>query len=217
MAEVLFIDSPLTVFLPRVETQRQRKQYNGPVVLLLDGHAVHVTPRVIASAGSEKITIIQLVAHSSHMTPLDMCLRNLQDILKKEDEVKGLKGETLKMYRAITALYKSTIVQMVRWSFIRAGFLLKAQNLFGQVTVHPEGLLDRISVSEITLEEYVTPETLRPSLSTDQAACRRYQVPVPREFAVNLQTEVKQVGGVCPLYGHTEEEDSSDEEEIGTD
>jgi hypothetical protein len=58
----------------------------------------------------------------------------------------------------------------------------------GPVIVHPERVLDRTSVPEITLEEYVVPVTLRLSLSTDQAARRRYQMPAPRKFVVSLQT-----------------------------
>jgi hypothetical protein len=33
-----------------------------------------------------------------------------------------MKGETRKIYRALLAFYKSTIILMVRWSFERAGF-----------------------------------------------------------------------------------------------
>jgi hypothetical protein len=109
---------------------------------------------------------------------------------KKENKVKGLKGDTLKVYCAIAAFYKSTVVQMVRCSFMRAGFRLDA--------VHPERVPDRISISEIALEKYVTPETLRPSLSTDQPARRRHEVPAPGEFAVSLQVYIKQVSGICP-------------------
>jgi hypothetical protein len=122
MTEVLSIDWVQTVFLLWVETQRQRMHYNGPAELLLNGHAIHVTPRVIAYASSERIIIIRLVAHSSQLTQsLDVCVFGIFKIFyKKENKVKELKGETLKIYGAIAALYKFTIVQMVRGSFIRA-------------------------------------------------------------------------------------------------
>jgi hypothetical protein len=68
ITEVLFLDWLKSVFLPWTETRRQRRQYQGPIILLLDGHSTHVTPRVLASADSQRIIIIQLVAHSSHLT-----------------------------------------------------------------------------------------------------------------------------------------------------
>jgi hypothetical protein len=64
MAEFLFIDWLQTFSLLSVETRRQQVHYDGPVVFLLDGHTTHATPRIIASAGSERIIIIQLLAHS---------------------------------------------------------------------------------------------------------------------------------------------------------
>jgi hypothetical protein len=56
-------------------------------------------------------------------------------LYKKENKVKGLKGETLKIYRAFAALDKSAIIPMVRWIFIRAGFRLNPHNLFAPGTL----------------------------------------------------------------------------------
>jgi hypothetical protein len=53
-------------------------------------------------------------------------------LYKTESKVKGLKGETLKIYRALAAFHKSTIIPMVRWSFVRAGFRRNPNNLFLQ-------------------------------------------------------------------------------------
>jgi hypothetical protein len=74
--------------------------------------------------------------------------------------------------------------------------------------------MERISLPEISLQEYVEPETLGPSLRADRTAGKRFQIPAPHEFAVSLQTSVKRVGGTCPLCGRCEEEDSLEEEEI---
>jgi hypothetical protein len=52
VTEVLFGDRLKTIFLWWRETRRQRMLFQGPVRLLLEGHATHVTPRVLASAGS---------------------------------------------------------------------------------------------------------------------------------------------------------------------
>jgi hypothetical protein len=87
---------------------------------------------------------------------------------------------------------------MVRWNFVPPGFQLNPDNHFAPVTLHPEILIERISLPEILLQEYVEPETLRPPLRTDRAARKRFQIPAPRELAVSLQTYVKGVGGTCP-------------------
>jgi hypothetical protein len=63
------------------------------------------------------------------------------------------------------------------------------------------------------LHEYVELETLRPPLRTDRAARKRFQIPAPYEFAVSFHTYVKRIGCDCPLCGHSEEEDSLEEEE----
>jgi hypothetical protein len=109
-------------------------QYQDPDILLLDGRATHVTPRVLASAGSQRTIIIQLVAPSPHLTQfLDFCVFRIFKVLyKKENEVKGLKGDTLKIYRVLAPFYKFTIIPTVRWAFVRAGFRLNPDNLLLQ-------------------------------------------------------------------------------------
>jgi hypothetical protein len=38
-----------------------KTEYSGKIVLIVDDHVIHVTPRVIAFAGSQKLPLIQLV------------------------------------------------------------------------------------------------------------------------------------------------------------
>jgi hypothetical protein len=45
------------------------------------------------------------------------------------------------MYRVLLAFYKATIVPMVKWSFLRAGFRLNPDNLMDPVTVIPSQIL----------------------------------------------------------------------------
>jgi hypothetical protein len=107
-----------------------------------------------------------------------LCVFGVFKILyKREDKVKGLKGETLKIYRALAAFYKSTIIPTVRWSFLPAGFQLRPDNLFAPVTLHPEIFIKRISLPEISLQEYVEPGTLGPPPGTDRAACKQSKIP----------------------------------------
>jgi hypothetical protein len=56
----------------------------------------------------------------------------------KKDEVKRMKGETLKIYHAIAGFYNATLISMLRWSFICAGFYLNPDNPFAPLTVNTE-------------------------------------------------------------------------------
>jgi hypothetical protein len=116
ITEVLFIDWLQNVFLPRVSHIRERTKCQGKMVLILDDRATHVTLRVIASAGSQRLSLIRLVPHSSHVAqPLDLCVFGLfETIYYKERKSKAMKGETEKMYRALFGFYKGTVIPMVR-------------------------------------------------------------------------------------------------------
>jgi hypothetical protein len=93
---------------------------------LIGGYASHITPRVVAYVSSQRIILIRLVAHSSHISQsLDLCVFSRFKILyKKEYQTPRLKEEMLKIYRAILAFYNAMIIPIVRWSFLWAGFHL---------------------------------------------------------------------------------------------
>jgi hypothetical protein len=104
---------------------------------LIDDHETHITSRVVASASSQQIILIKLVPHSSHVSqPLNLCVfRVFKMLYKREQKTKGMKGDTMKIYRGLLAFYKATIIPMVRWSFLRAGFRLNQNDLFALLTV----------------------------------------------------------------------------------
>jgi hypothetical protein len=52
VTEILFIDSLQNLFIPRNAALRAQMDYAGPVILLIDDHATHITPRVVVFAGS---------------------------------------------------------------------------------------------------------------------------------------------------------------------
>jgi hypothetical protein len=68
----------------------------------------------------------------------DLCAFGIFKFLyRTENKVKGMKGDILKIYRAIPAFYRATIIPMVRWNFISAGFRLHPNSLFVLLTVIP--------------------------------------------------------------------------------
>jgi hypothetical protein len=126
ITKVLFIDSLDTIFLARISELRWKFDYDGPSILIVDGHSRHVTPRMIAVCGARNVIMIRPVAHSSHLAePLDLCVFGLFKIFyRKERRSKGMKGETRKISRVLLAFYKNMIIPMIQWSFKRAGFRL---------------------------------------------------------------------------------------------
>jgi hypothetical protein len=212
---MLFIDWLERQFIPKNDELRRKIKYDGPIILLVDGHASHITSRVLPDAASQRIIVITLVAHSSHVSqPLDLCIFGIFKMLyQRESKTHELKGETLTIYRAILAFYTATIIRMVRWRFIRDGFRSNPNNLFTPLAVTPADVLAGIAMPEVTLEECVFASTTESALQAGRAANRRAPIPKPTDFAVNLKAYVDKVGGPCPLCGHTEIEEDGGKEE----
>jgi hypothetical protein len=96
---------------------------------------------------------------------VDLCVLGIFKVLyKRENKVKGLKREILKIYRDLAAFYKSTMIPMAPWSVVRARFPFTPENFSAPVTLHPEIVIERSSLPEISLQEYVEPEASRPPL-----------------------------------------------------
>jgi hypothetical protein len=164
--------------------------------------------------------MITLIAHSLHLAqPLDLCFFGLFKIFyRKERQSKGMKGETRKIYRTLLAFYKSTIIPMVQWSFERADFRLNFDNILSPLTVDPTPVLNRLDVPELPFDDaFVYPDQLDPQRLQLTAQRRRQRIPGPAQFAINLMAYVNATVGKCPLSGHEEGEQSSDEEEESTD
>jgi hypothetical protein len=128
-----------------------------------------------------------------------------------------MKGETRKIYRALLAFYKSTIIPIVRWSFERAGFRLNSDNLLSPLTVDPTSVLDRFDVPALPFDDaFVYPDQLDPQRLQLTAQRRRQRIPGLAQLAINLMVYVDATVGKCPLCGHEEGEQSPDAEEEST-
>jgi hypothetical protein len=211
MNEVLFINWLQNVLFWWNQNLRLRFQYEAPIVLLLHGHATYANAWGLAFAGSERILILRLTVYSSHLAQL--CIFGVFKILSKnESKIKGMKGETVKIYQAMTTFYEATIMPMVRWSFIRAWFGRNPNDHLAHLPVNPGTVLSRTAIPEIILEELVARETMRVPRSTERPVRRRHQIPSPHELVMSLQAYVSKVNRTRPLCEHSEEEDSSEEE-----
>jgi hypothetical protein len=186
------------------------------MVLILDGHAIHVTPRAVAYARCQGLSLIRFVPHSPHVAqPLHFYVSGmLKTIYSKGRQSKAMKRETWKMYRALLAFYKATIILMVAWSFERAGFLLDLENIRNPVQIAPSRVLDRIGVSDFEIDDsFIYPDHMGKKAEAKGAARKCTPTPKPSEFAMSVAAYIQIVIGTCPLCDHEEEEQVSNEEE----
>jgi hypothetical protein len=66
-------------------------------------------------------------------------------------------------------------------------------------------------------DAFVYPDQLNPQRLQRTAQRRQQRIPGPVQFAINVLAYVAATVGKCPLCGHGEGEQSSDEEEESTD
>jgi hypothetical protein len=119
---------------------------------------------------------------------LDPCVFSLFKILYKKDEkMHKLKGEMLKIYRAVLAFYKARIIPTVRWSFLRAGFHLNPENLLAPLTMTRTEVLERMVVLELSLEEFVFSTPDEAVRAAERPACRRAPILGPPGFAISVK------------------------------
>jgi hypothetical protein len=107
-----------------------------------------------------------------------MHVQFVQDLVYERTKAQKFKVEILKIYRALYAFYKTTIIPLVRWSFIRARFRLNSANLIVPLTINRTEVLTRISVPEMSLEQLVSQEP------TECSASGRGQFNGEREFRI---------------------------------
>jgi hypothetical protein len=138
-------------------------------------------------------------------------------LYEKENKLKGMKGETLKILRAVIAFSKANVIPMVRESFMRARLRLNPENLFAPVTMSPMKIHERIAHPEVPIEEFLGSEANAAPGQATGASRRRSAIPALSMFAITLHAYVQKVAGICPLCGHSEEKRLSEEQELGPD
>jgi hypothetical protein len=156
------------------------------------------------------------VQDSSHIAqPLDSCVFGLFETIDyTKRKSKALKGETMKIYRALLVFDKATIIPMVLWSFERSGFLLDLENIRNPVQIVLSRALDRSGVSDFEIDDsFIYPDHMRKEAEVKVAARKRAPTPKPSEFAISLAAYIQTITGTCPPCAHDEDEQVSNEEE----
>jgi hypothetical protein len=92
--------------------------------------------------------------------------------------------------------------------------LLKQENLLRRIRVDATKILDRIEVSELSIDEALmdAERIALPESATDPTR-RRVPFLVLTAFVISLAAYTEKVTGTCPLCAHGEDVEVSDEEE----
>jgi hypothetical protein len=110
----------------------------------------------------------------------------------------------LKVYRAILAFYKATIIPMARWCFLRVGFRLNQKNILAPLTMTGAEIRERIVVPELSLEEFVFSALDEAVRAAERPTRQRTPIPGPTEFRICLKAYVGTVVTTCPFYVYRE-------------
>jgi hypothetical protein len=157
---------------------------------------------------------MRLAAHPSHISqPLDLCVSSLFKVIYKKEKTPKLKGDILKICRAILANYTAAIIPLVRWSFLRAGFRLNPKYLLVPLTITRTGILERIVVPELYLEQFVFSAPNEVVRAAERSTRLRASIPGPTEFAIRLKAYIGKTAATCCPRGHREVQRDREKEE----
>jgi hypothetical protein len=124
-----------------------------------------------------------------------------------------MKGETRTIDRALLFFYKNTIISMIRWRFLRAGFFLKPENLLAPSESMGRGFLKELRFLNFPSTKLSCTRKQSISQLDQEYRRRRAPVPGPTSFTVSLAAYIEKVAGTCPLCGHDDDAEVSDDEE----
>jgi hypothetical protein len=97
---------------------------------------------------------------------------------------------------------------------VRAGFVHRSENLLGLVGVVGTKVLERIEVPEPPIDEaFMHPEAIDLPTRPGMQMCQRAPIPGPTPFTINLAAYIEKITEACPLCGHDEDAEVSDNEE----
>jgi hypothetical protein len=86
--------------------------------------------------------------------------------------------------------------------------------LLGPVGVDATKALERIEVPDVPFDEpFMYPETVGLPSRPGTQQLQRVPIPGPPSFAISLAEYIEKVTGTCPLRGHEENAELSDDEE----
>lgn len=174
MESDVFVNYIKRTFIPNIGTER-------PILLIYDGHSTHITFEVIELAMQEKITILKLPPHSSHLLqPLDLAVfRSIKcawdaKLVKWQRLHPGLKIPKKEFSQLLGQVWLEAKPDILTNGFKKAGIYPFDDKVIREESYDP-GSLDRwkkaqeqtaaVSITEDEIEDNVEKEVSSFSLS----------------------------------------------------
>jgi hypothetical protein len=127
-------------------------------------------------------------------------------LYKGKQNTKKMQRETFEIYCMTRPFYKITIIPMVRWDFLGAGFPFNPRVLLTHRIVIPAEILNQIIHSNFIMEDFAFPHVHEVARTAGRSGCRQAPIPGPTEFAISLKVYIDKVTGTCPFCGDAEVE-----------
>ena len=179
--------------LPFLNNLRTKYNYSGPAILILDGFSGHKMDLFKSLAANNKIILIQLPAHSSHLTqPLDLLIFGAMKTYYKTTKCDSkIYGESSKLIRAIKSHQLATISMNVKSAFSRAGIQIIETDTLPLISIIPSKVID-ISKIEIIDEN---------TKNDGKVHVQRSKIEINNPFISNYKELQLKSNNLCPLCG----------------
>lgn len=128
MTKIIFKKWLESVFIPFVKRKKEKYEYEGKTVLLMDGLRAHkaAAEELQDVLEEEGIEVIFLVPHTSDQTqPLDLGIFSIQkSITQNQSKVpQGLKGQNARLYKILNGIFKALTPMNCCAAFRQAGLV----------------------------------------------------------------------------------------------
>lgn len=127
MNQELFLYWARESFIPEMRERRARCQYDGPILLLMDGFGVHDCDKFRELLSEENIHALLFAPHSSDQTQfLDLLIFGVQKgEMQRISLRQDLNPQSRQVIKILDAWWRSTVPRNVIGSFRRGGLLVR--------------------------------------------------------------------------------------------
>lgn len=164
METTVFENYFTNVFLKALGSER-------PVLLICDGHSTHVGLKVVELARAERVTILKLPPHSSHLLqPLDLCVMKSiksvwdQHLSQWQRHHVGMKLPKNEFAKILGEIWKKTDTTIIKNSFEKGGIYPFNSKIIPDYLFDPSALRRWNESQKKTLEGSTETETLSTQL-----------------------------------------------------
>lgn len=162
----IFEDWLKDVYLEEIKRRREQYQYDGYAVLLMDGFGAHLSEGVIELAVREKVIILIIPSHSSHLIQcLDVGLFGVHKraIAAQAKDV-NLSYQTNQIIKNYSSWQRIATMQNIITAFSLVGITIDTRSENGKLSNYMK--VDTSKIEDDTVKSLFTNDSLEPSKSS---------------------------------------------------